>query len=96
MCNYCAVALGTNNYYFTTDICTYQQGVGCVGNPQTGVTYRCCAAVAEEDEEEELVAEDDETAAYAACEEEEEEEDIEFETEDIYLVTIRVKATKLA
>lgn len=44
MCNYCAGALGTNNYYFTTDVCKYEQGTGCVGNPQAGVTYTCCAA----------------------------------------------------
>ena len=42
MCNYCASQLGTNNYYFTDGVCTYQTG-GCVGNPQTGVTYTCCA-----------------------------------------------------
>jgi hypothetical protein len=42
MCNYCANKLGTNNYYFTNDVCTYQTG-GCVGNPQTGITYTCCA-----------------------------------------------------
>jgi len=42
MCNYCAAQLGTNNYYFTTDVCTYQMG-GCVGNPQAGVQYTCCA-----------------------------------------------------
>ena len=63
MCNYCAGALGTNNYYFTTDVCRYQEGVGCVGSPQAGVTYTCCAAgdeviseyveAAEEAEEEE-------------------------------------------
>jgi hypothetical protein len=41
MCNYCASQLGTNNYYFTTGVCTYQTG-GCVGNPQAGVTYTCC------------------------------------------------------
>lgn len=41
MCNYCANQLGTNNYYFTTGVCTYQTG-GCVGNPQAGVTYTCC------------------------------------------------------
>ncbi len=44
MCNYCAGALGTNNYYFTDGVCTYESGVGCVGSPQTGVTYTCCAA----------------------------------------------------
>ena len=44
MCNYCATNLGTNNYYFTDNVCTYQQGIGCVGNPQTGVVYTCCSA----------------------------------------------------
>jgi hypothetical protein len=43
MCSYCANTLGTNNYYFTSGVCTYQTG-GCVGNPQTGVTYTCCSA----------------------------------------------------
>ena len=43
MCNYCANALSTNNYYFPDNICTYQSG-GCVGNPQSGVTYSCCKA----------------------------------------------------
>lgn len=42
MCNYCATQLGTNNYYFTTNVCTYQPG-GCVGNPYSGVTYICCS-----------------------------------------------------
>jgi hypothetical protein len=42
MCNYCANQLGTNNYYFTDGVCTYESG-GCVGNPQSGVTYTCCA-----------------------------------------------------
>ena len=44
MCNYCANQLGTNNYYFTDDVCTYQQGVGCVGNPVAGQSYTCCQA----------------------------------------------------
>lgn len=43
MCSYCATNLGTNNYYFTTDVCKYQSN-GCVGNPQVGVTYTCCSA----------------------------------------------------
>jgi hypothetical protein len=43
MCQYCANALGTNNYYFTDSVCTYQQGTGCVGNPQVGKTYTCCS-----------------------------------------------------
>lgn len=42
MCQYCASQLGTPNYYFTTDVCTYQTA-GCVGNPQAGVTYTCCS-----------------------------------------------------
>ena len=42
MCNYCANQLGPN-YYFTDQVCTYQTG-GCVGSPQTGVTYTCCSA----------------------------------------------------
>ena len=44
MCNYCATQLGTNNYYFTNGVCSYQSGVGCVGNPQSGVQYTCCSA----------------------------------------------------
>jgi hypothetical protein len=42
MCNYCANTLGTTNYYFTDDVCTYETG-GCVGSPQVGVLYTCCA-----------------------------------------------------
>ena len=42
MCNYCATNLGTNNYYFTDGVCSYQSG-GCVGNPMAGVTYTCCS-----------------------------------------------------
>ena len=44
MCSYCAQQLGTNNYFFTNAVCTYQSGQGCVGNPQAGVQYTCCAA----------------------------------------------------
>jgi hypothetical protein len=43
MCNYCANSLGTNNYYFTDQVCTYYPG-GCQGNPQAGVQYTCCSA----------------------------------------------------
>ena len=43
MCNYCATQLGTNNYYFTDNVCTYQQGIGCVGNPYADVSYTCCS-----------------------------------------------------
>ena len=42
MCNYCATQLGTPNYYFTDNVCTYEQG-GCVGNPLSGKTYTCCS-----------------------------------------------------
>ncbi len=42
MCNYCANALGTFNYYFPDSVCTYQTG-GCVGNPIAGKTYTCCS-----------------------------------------------------
>ena len=43
MCNYCSNQLGTNNYYFTDNVCTYQSGVGCVGNPIAGKSYTCCS-----------------------------------------------------
>lgn len=43
MCNYCANQLGTNNYYFTDNVCVYQAGQGCVGNPIAGKTYTCCS-----------------------------------------------------
>ena len=46
MCNYCAVQLGTNNYYFEDGVCTYQEGQGCVGNPIAGKMYTCCSASA--------------------------------------------------
>lgn len=42
MCNYCATALGTNSYYFTSDVCKYETG-GCVGSPAAGAAYTCCA-----------------------------------------------------
>jgi hypothetical protein len=42
MCNYCANQLGTNNYYFTDGICTYEEG-GCVGSPVSGNSYTCCS-----------------------------------------------------
>jgi hypothetical protein len=41
MCNYCSNQLGTNNYYFTNNVCTYGTG-GCNGNPVAGVQYTCC------------------------------------------------------
>ena len=42
MCNYCASILNTNNYYFTTPVCSWDI-TGCVGNPVEGLTYECCA-----------------------------------------------------
>lgn len=42
MCNYCANQLGTFNYYFPDNVCTYQTG-GCVGNPIAGKLYSCCS-----------------------------------------------------
>ncbi len=42
MCNYCSTNLGTSNYYFIDNVCTYQQG-GCVGNPIAGKSYTCCS-----------------------------------------------------
>ena len=44
MCNYCAANLGTNNYYFTDGVCTYEPETGCVGNPIAGKSYTCCSA----------------------------------------------------
>ena len=49
MCNYCANQLGTNNYYFTDNVCTYETG-GCVGNPIAGKQYTCCVANENKDE----------------------------------------------
>ena len=49
MCNYCANQLGTNNYYFTDGVCSYQTG-GCVGNPVAGKQYTCCDASDDEED----------------------------------------------
>jgi hypothetical protein len=43
MCSYCANQLGTNNYYFTDGVCSYQSSAGCVGNPVAGKSYTCCS-----------------------------------------------------
>lgn len=43
MCSYCANQLGTNNYYFTDGVCSYQEG-GCVGSPVAGQEYTCCSS----------------------------------------------------
>ena len=42
VCSYCSEQLGTGNYYFPDGVCTWQTS-GCIGSPQTGVTYTCCA-----------------------------------------------------
>lgn len=47
MCNYCANKLGTNNYYFTDNVCKYVDGTGCVGSPYAGVSYTCCSTTVE-------------------------------------------------
>jgi len=44
MCNYCANQLGTNNFYFTDNVCVYKDGEGCVGNPVASKVYSCCSA----------------------------------------------------
>ena len=44
MCEYCANALGTNNYYFTDGVCSYHYPEGCTGSPIAGVEYTCCSA----------------------------------------------------
>jgi hypothetical protein len=51
LCSLCANQLGTNNYYFTDNVCTYDSGVGCVGNPLAGKQYTCCAAGEENKDE---------------------------------------------
>jgi hypothetical protein len=50
LCNLCSNQLGTDNYYFTDNVCTYDSGLGCVGNPLAGKQYTCCAAGDEKDE----------------------------------------------
>ena len=51
MCNLCSNQLGTNNYYFTDSVCTYDSGLGyCTGNPIAGKQYTCCSAGEEKDE----------------------------------------------
>ena len=48
MCSYCAEQLGTNRYYFTDSVCSFQEGEGCVGNPIAGNTYTCCTTSVDE------------------------------------------------
>ena len=52
MCNYCSNQLGTNNYYFTDNVCTYDSGVGCVGSPLAGKQYTCCSTAGEDNKDE--------------------------------------------
>ena len=44
LCQLCSNQLGTDNYYFTDSVCTYESGIGCVGNPLAGKQYTCCSA----------------------------------------------------
>ena len=44
MCNYCAEQLGTNNYYFTDGVCSWEPNSGCTGSPLAGKMYTCCSA----------------------------------------------------
>jgi hypothetical protein len=48
MCNYCSSQLGTNNYYFTDNVCVYETG-GCVGSPVASKQYTCCSASDQKD-----------------------------------------------
>lgn len=43
MCQYCETQLDTTNYFFMDNVCTYNTGVGCVGNPIAGKMYTCCS-----------------------------------------------------
>jgi hypothetical protein len=104
MCGFCASSLGTNNYYFTTDVCTYQQGAGCVGTPLAGVPYTCCAASgeaddAEEEEELEAVDEDCESEGYDDDESCEDDEDVAATDADAYdteIVIIKIRNRRIA
>lgn len=51
LCQLCSNQLGTDNYYFTDNVCLYDAGIGCVGNPLAGKEYTCCSAGDELNEE---------------------------------------------
>ncbi len=52
LCNLCSNQLGTDNYYFTDNVCTYDSSLGyCTGNPQQYKQYTCCAAGEENKDE---------------------------------------------
>ena len=43
MCQWCQEQLGTDQYYWTTNVCTYDATTGgCQGSPQRDVEYTCC------------------------------------------------------
>ncbi len=44
LCSLCSTQLDTDNYYFTDNVCTYESGIGCIGNPIYGKQYTCCSA----------------------------------------------------
>jgi hypothetical protein len=99
MCNYCSGTLSTNNYYFTTDVCTYQEGAGCVGNPQAGVPYTCCSAA--DDSVEEMVeavdvderCEADDQDKFSSCEDEGADADSDADA-DLEIWVIKVHHSK--
>lgn len=41
LCNYCSINLGTDNFYFEDNVCTYEKGL-CTGNPTDEKSYKCC------------------------------------------------------
>jgi len=41
MCSWCQSALGTDQYYWETGVCTWDY-TQCTGSPLAGVTYTCC------------------------------------------------------
>ncbi len=94
MCNYCANTLGTNNYYFTTDVCTYQQGAGCVGNPLAGVPYTCCTAGDTEEDVLEAVDEDEAEDEWNDDESCDDESEADTAAADIEIWIIKVRSSK--
>lgn len=45
MCDWCEKQLGTKQFYWKGDVCTYSTippPNGCQGSPQAGVQYTCC------------------------------------------------------
>ena len=45
MCAWAGAALGTDQFYWTSDVCTYDGDIytgGCTGSPLAGVQYKVC------------------------------------------------------